>query len=238
MNNNLIRVTSQSIEIALRDEAMAIKEAALEKAALIGKVENKDQQDRAVQAQYALKEVDSSIEKARKAAVQPFLDAQRKVNTMAKEFCHETGMELMRLSKLIGNYQALELKRIRAEENARREALLEAERKREAEIAAAKTHEQVEAVQAKFEKAQQAIAPPPEPTRTEGQIVREEIVIDEIDVWKLAKNRPDLVDITPRKRELKEQLGLGITVPGVKWHKEVRASVRLAPAKNGKIIEV
>lgn len=63
---------------------------------------------------------------------------------------------------------------------------------------------------------------PPPPTRLAGLRQREVWVFDVTDPLALATQRPDLVTITPKTREITAALERGETVPGIRARKEAR----------------
>lgn len=63
---------------------------------------------------------------------------------------------------------------------------------------------------------------PPPPPRLAGLRQREVWVFDVIDAMALATQRPDLVTITPKTREITAALDKGETVPGIRARKEAR----------------
>lgn len=107
-------------------------------------------------------------------------------------------------------------------------AALGAEVRRQQELAAATSHERMEAVQEKFNAESAAIPVVEAPARAKGQTFTEDLIIDAINEWELLKARPDLVrkiefDLVTLKKELSE----GKIVRGVKFHKEPKAGVRV-----------
>jgi hypothetical protein len=112
-------------KIEFTGQALALKSDALEKSALIGKVENADEQNAAVEAQRDLTTIRRDVEKARVAAKAPVIAFGRHIDECAKQFDKELADEEMRLATLVGSYQQLLAAKAKAEEQARR---LEAER--------------------------------------------------------------------------------------------------------------
>lgn len=217
--------------IAFTSDAEAMKEAALSSSALVSRVKDKLDQDIAVAAQANLQAVLSAAEKAREAAKKPWLETGRKIDAVAKAFRVEIDVELVRVAKLVGDFQTLELAKIRAAEQALRDDLDRLERERQEALAKASTHEELEKVQE--EHAQRVLThaasiPPPEQSRATGQVVREDWVIEVVNPLALAMNHPQCVKIEPRLSEIKLLLDQGIQVAGVKASKQVTSSVRSA----------
>lgn len=239
MSEALIRLDTAQLTINFKPAAIALKASALATAAMIARVSTPEENAEAVNAQVELKRVESLFEKARVEVTKPLLDAQRSFKATVDKERDELLSELTRISTLVGNYQALQLAKQRAAEAAQRAELEAAERKRQEELAKAKTIEEHAATQEKFNRVAAAIteqpaAPPP--VRATGQVVKPEWVIDGINDWTLIKARPDLVrkiewDRVAIKKEL--ELGHKDKLPGVTAHEEVKSTVRLgrvAPA--------
>jgi hypothetical protein len=125
------------LAVSFSQEALALKERALEVGALIGRVTDAMEQNAAVAAQTELQKILALAEKARKAVKAPIIDYGRKIDAAAEKFTDELKAEMLRISRLVADYQQLEAARVRAAEQARlaEAAKLEAER-RAAELAA------------------------------------------------------------------------------------------------------
>lgn len=134
--NDQALVTTEAPRFTLTITAAAEeqKSAALEKSALIGRVSNADEQELAVAAQAQLKIILSNAEHARKAAKEPVLDAGRQIDATVKSFVADLQAEELRIARLIADFQALELAKVRAAEAARRLEEERIERERQAEL--------------------------------------------------------------------------------------------------------
>ncbi len=210
------------------DAAVALRDRALEQAALIGKVANADDQRDAVAAQASIKEVLRAIEAAREEAKKPVLEFGRMIDAKAKEFSKELKAEELRLARLIGDFQQLEQARIRAAQQAENERLAELERQRARELAEAKSHEEIDAIQEKY--SQLALSSPaPAPARVEGQQVTQDWEIEVVDIWTLARAHPACVKIEPRLSEIKNLLKAGVKVAGVRATPVIKSTVRVKP---------
>lgn len=207
-------------------EADAMKTSALELAALIGKVKDAYDQEAAVNAQKEIKRVLKLAEDSRKAIKEPVLDYGRRIDDTAKAFIAELRTEEMRIAKLIGDFQALELAKQRAAEAAQRRELEEIERRKQAELSKAESHEQLETIQARYSE-EAAAVPSRTPVKAASQIVKEEWEIEITDAWLLARAHPACVDIQPRIREIKALLDAGVKVAGICAKKVVKSTVRL-----------
>lgn len=129
----LIARDDSRLQIAFTAAANELKEHALETAGLIGRVTNPTENERAVAAQTELNNLVKLVEKARKEAKDPVLTFGRQIDEAAKQFVEEAHDELLRVSRLLGDFATLEQAKVRAAEAARRleEEKLEAARKAE-----------------------------------------------------------------------------------------------------------
>jgi hypothetical protein len=191
------------------------------------------------------------------AAVKEFDDAER------RRVAEEERLQRLELDRIEREKQA-ELKRI-ADEQARidreakeaqeaaaraaREATNEKERaaaaakvanaeasRKAAEQSATANAEKVRQVEDTAAAAAYVEGRPIQITRVEGQVSRNVWNITFVDVFELARHRPDLVNITPRTAEIKAALAAGQTIRGVKAELETKPDVRVGKDKS--LIEV
>ncbi len=237
--NELIQRNDSALSVQFTAEAAAQKNTALELSGVIGKVTTPEENAAAVGAQMELQKMHNLIEKARKAAKEPVLEYGRKIDVAARDFAAEVDEELLRLSQLIGDFQALEQARLRAAEQARRDELLRIEQEKAAAIAMAQSHEQVEAIVEHFgnKAALEAAGPAPQAARAEGQVVKTDWEITVTNPYELAKFHPGCVNITPRLSEIKQMLNDGVTLKGVTARKITKAGVRVTTGTQA-LIEV
>ena len=111
------------------------KEAALEQAALIGKVSSRDTKIVAVRAQQALKKVISDLEKARKFWKDPLIVRGRELDTMIEKEKLEPEKELARVTQEVSAFDLAERRRVEEEERLQREQVARIQRERDAELA-------------------------------------------------------------------------------------------------------
>jgi hypothetical protein len=109
------------------DEALAIE-------ALLGKVTNADENQRAVDAQARQKAVLKKIEAARKAIKEPFLEMCRAIDSKAVELSEELEKECGRLNSLTVPWGIQERRRLQEEAEAQQRELQRIEAERQAEI--------------------------------------------------------------------------------------------------------
>ncbi len=134
MSEALITRDDASLSVTFTEKATALKTSALEKAGVVGRVSNADEQQKAVEAQQEIAGVISLVEKARVACKAPILDYGRKIDDSAKKFVEEVKEEQLRLARLVGDFQALEQAKAQAAERARRLEEERIEREKQAAI--------------------------------------------------------------------------------------------------------
>lgn len=234
MTPTLITRDDSARLVSFNAAAKEMRTRAMMLAVEIEAVTDPESQAKAVEAQQALTDFAKAIEDCRKVVKQPVLDYARAIDNAAKEFVANPMAEQMRIARMVGNYQGLELAKQRAAEAARNEELTRLEREKHAELAKANTFEQREVVHERFQQqveASQAATKIAIAPRVEGQIVKEEWEFDVTDKRLLAQMHPHLVNIEPRRSEIKEELKLGHKINGVEGRKVIVAGVRASKAK-------
>jgi DNA repair exonuclease SbcCD ATPase subunit len=160
VSTELVLFAPQGTTIAFIPEAQALKEAALERGALVGYVNDEATNAEATEALKALKKVLNAVEATRKRVKEPVLDMARLIDSTAKEFAAELNEEFARIQRACADYQTAQLERVReqerrrAEEAARierekQEALQKIEAEKQAAEAAARTKAEAELAAAK-----------------------------------------------------------------------------------------
>lgn len=129
----LITLDMKQLSAAVTEQAIALRDNALEVSALIGKVDDAASNANAAAAQAELTKVIRMAETARKAAKEPVLELGKAIDGAMKQFVAGLEAEQWRVSKLIGDFHQLEeAKRKAAAEAARLEAeRIERERRAE-----------------------------------------------------------------------------------------------------------
>lgn len=230
----LISRDDRTLAITFTSTAEQLRTEALEFAALIGRVSDPIENQKAVEAQIALKGQINLVEDARVACKGPVLDFGRKIDNAVKEYKAPMEAELIRVSRLVGDYQQLQIAKAKAEEAARVQAQNEIDRRAQEQIAKATSHEEIEKIQER--RCEEAAAlPVVAQVRAKGQVVSEEIDYEVTDIWLLARSHPTCVTVTDRRSEVKSLLKAGVVVAGVRVRKEIKAGVRV-PA--GAIVNV
>lgn len=137
-----------------------------------------------------------------------------------------------------------ELERLAAEREAQRQRdeaarqareAANAEQRAAAQAAAAAAQAEADRIAAERQKAElaarveaaQAMTPVAAPQRVAGQVVQDVWTFDVMDVMALAKARPDLVTITPKRADILALIRAGAReIPGLAIRKEVKVGVR------------
>lgn len=228
MNDDaMILRNDAGLSASFTPQALALKNAALESAALIGKVTNGTEQEQAVAAQTELAQLLKLAEEARKAAKEPVLTFGKRIDDSAKVFCDELKTEQWRLSRLCGDYQQLEQAKARAAQRAEDERLAALEREKQAAMAKAETHEELEKTQAVYQERIAAEAPPMVAIpKAAGQRVENVIQYEVFDLDALYKSNPACVKMEPKAVEIKALLKAGLKPPGVRSWTETKSTIR------------
>ena len=122
------------LSVSFSEQAIALKNRALEIGALVGKVTGAMEQNKAVEAQTELQKILSMAEKARKACKAPIIEYGRKIDAAAEGFIQELKDEMLRITALVSDFQALEQAKAQAAERARRLEAEKIEQERLAEL--------------------------------------------------------------------------------------------------------
>lgn len=112
----------------------AIKSAALEQAALIGKVCDRDSKIVAVRAMQELKRVINLMERTRKELAEPLLNAKRQLDAVAAKESRDLQEEYDRIAQANAEFDELERQRVLEEERKQQEELRKIEEAKQAEI--------------------------------------------------------------------------------------------------------
>lgn len=223
-----LTITGDGYAIAIAPECLARRADLLAASAHVVAVNDDGGAEQAREAMKALKAFENAAEKSRETVKAPVLEVGRRIDTAAKTLLESVRAEGVRLSNLVKGYAAICDKRRREVEDAARQAAFEAERKRKAEAAAAEaerlaaerlaqraTSKTIEAARAAETAAAEARAAAEaaelEQSRAGFLAMRTNVApagtkpikdFEIVDVRDLAAKHPDLVVITPRRREI------------------------------------
>lgn len=234
--------------VTIQKTATEAKAMALEQSRAISEVKNDLEAQLASETLRDLKSLINSCESARTEVKAPVLDLGKRIDAAAKEYSQDLQSELSRVSRLVSGYQAekhraaeearrkqqeelarIERERLEAEEKARREA--------EAAIAVAASPKAVAAAEVAAESAiieatfraeekLAAVVPVEQPQKLEGVSVRKVWLFEVNDIRSLYAARPDLVELSPKNRDIKAALEAGAKLPGIKAWQENSARIR------------
>ncbi len=237
-STELMVLDRSEFSVCVTPKAEVLKVKALEQSYKIEKVENASDQQLAVDAQLELDSLLRLTEKARKQIKQPVIDLGRKIDSQAESFTSKLSSERDRVSKLLGDFQALELARVRAAEAARILESESIERKRQEEVSRASTFDEIESIHERFnaQSAELSSKPVPVTSKADGQVVKNDWDVVVTDPYKLARYHPQCVTITAKVGEIKQLLQQGITVNGVMATPIVKSGTRAVGSH--KLIEV
>ncbi len=167
-------------------------------------------------------------EKSRKLAKEPHLEKGKAIDKAAAQFVDIVDKELMRLSKMAGDYATHEAMKARAAEQARNQRLTELEQARAKELMLTTNHDEADAVIEQFNRMAEAVPEVAEPVRAAGQRVIQDWDITVTDIWALARAHPGCVKIEPLIGQVKALLNSGMAkVAGVKAERIIKSDVRL-----------
>ncbi len=225
-------LSGSGYEIEIAPDAIERRAELITAATTIAQVTNEDESHQASFHLRKLAALRIEVEKARKAVKEPVLAVGKRIDTAAKEFLAQVDLEEGRLRKLIGAH-ATEQARIRADkEAAERRAAEEARRAREeAEAAAAaaantrKLSDIAAAREAERELKAARLARMVAADETNDARVADNVRFawdyTVVDIHALAKARPELVRIEPRRAELiaaiKEAAESGASMTAGAW---------------------
>lgn len=118
----LMILDKQNLSATFTDAAQALKDDALSTAALVGRVASAADNQIAADAQLKLANLRRTITKCHKEAKEPFLRACQQIDGQKNEYLEEILAEEIRITKLSGDWHALQdAKRLAAEQAARME---------------------------------------------------------------------------------------------------------------------
>lgn len=228
---NAIVRHDESLSVSITMEAEEEKRRLLDECFLVCSVESDDEMNVAYNYQREIQTLLKQVEDSRKEIKKPIIEYGRKIETAASSFSTELKEEKLRIARLIGDYESAQEAKRKAAEAARRKELQEEERKRQEALAKAETHEERDDINNDFDAKAEAKAI--ERVETAAPVkkrpkVREDWVIDNIDLPSLYMSHPGLVELKPRLSEIKRVLATGATIPAVKAHIEKKTVARAA----------
>jgi len=134
IDQSIILVDEASKLVRFSENAVALRDAALEKSALIGAVKTSAMNEAAAECLREIEPIIRATEKARKAVKEPFLEACRQIDKSAAQFVEELQAEQLRLRTATGNFAQEQLEIARKAERERQAELDRLERERQTEL--------------------------------------------------------------------------------------------------------
>ncbi len=222
----LITIDRSTLTVGFTKDVQTQKLAALMAAGDIEEVKDAEQQSKAVAVQQTLAEFRRMVEEQRKTLKAPFTAFGKSFDESVAKFVEKIIAEEERIASLNGEFQQLEIAKQKAAEATRLKELAENERLCQERLAKATSLDEHQAI--REEHAQVAAQAPPLPPRPveKGQVVKREIEFVVDDARALYLSFPNLVNLEPKRREIKEALQEGIKLPGVKWNMVVKSQTR------------
>lgn len=127
-------IDNAALQASVVPKAVEMKEAALATSALVGRVSNAKEQEIAVAAQAELDTLIRLAEKSRKAIKSPVIALGKEIDGKHEDYIAPVIEDRTRVTRLIADFQELELAKVRAAEAAARLEAEKIERERQAEI--------------------------------------------------------------------------------------------------------
>jgi hypothetical protein len=137
MNQSLQLITAPPMptqKFSVRSEALQMRDNALEQAALIGKVENAEQNNSCVSARKSIKSLLSLFESERKTLKEPILEAGRQLDRVIATECEDLKREDGRLENLEKEFIRAEQRRVAEEQELQRRELARIEAEKQAAL--------------------------------------------------------------------------------------------------------
>ena len=204
-----------------------LRDEALEASALIARVASPVENEQAVEAQRKLASYLKLIEDSRVAVKAPLLELTRKIDALAKELTADAKHEMDRLSRIVGDYQALLESKARAAEAAKVAELNDIERERQEALAAASSLEEQDRIHQEFCDRVALLSPAHTTHKAEGQTVRTSWHVTVTNMHMLYLAHPGCVKMEARLTEIKALLDAGVKVAGVNAQRVTKAGVRV-----------
>jgi hypothetical protein len=209
------------------DWLRGVEADALTVAGLIQAVTNASEQQDAVAAQASLARYIRAVKTAEDAAKAPLNALRGKILALSKELQAGVDSEGKRIGTLVSEFQIAEQNRAAAARRLQDQQAHALELERDKKLLEATTLAEMDAIRDDANAALSAMAPPVEPVKVPGQVVREDWTVTVTDIWLLARAMPSCIKIEPRLSEIKSLLNAGVKVPGVLAEKVTKSSVRL-----------
>jgi hypothetical protein len=213
-------------EIEIIAEAFELKANAIRESEQITSVEDGFEASQAADVMATLKQLEKGITDAHKEAKAPVLRIARHIDGLKRDYMSDIESERLRLSRMLGTYQAAEREKQRkAEEEARRKEreAIEAEKQNQLEALISNDEQALKASDEAIErvKRESAAEIASQHSAVKGVRVRTSVKFKIEDVALLLKHRPDL--FSPDEIKIRAALKITQSISGLKVWEEKTA---------------
>jgi len=200
-------------EVTITEQALMARKDAIELSQSIVSVESIKERDDAIAALSLVKGLLKSLEATRTEVKRPVIDAGNAIDKAAKSYADALKIEQVRVEKLTNAYQ-LKCNQAAAE-------LRDAELK---EIAQQNQGADIDTLRANAERQIELC----QKVTVEGAMTKEYFEYDILPggLMELAQQRPDLVSLEPRRREILAAISNGALIPGLRVYKTVKVMAK------------
>lgn len=226
MSNLITLPDIYETEIEIIAEAFEMKANAIRESEQITSVEDGFEASQAADVMATLKQLEKGITDAHKDAKAPVLRIGRHIDGLKKDYLCEIESERLRLSRMLGTYQAAEREKQRkAEEEARRKEreAIEAEKQKQLDAMVSNDEQALKASDEAIERVRRESAAEiaSQHSAVKGVRVRTSIKFEIQDVALLLKHRPDL--FSPDESKIRAALKITQSISGLKVWEEKTA---------------
>jgi hypothetical protein len=215
---------------ALATEAVKVWEfKVLDEASAVTSCNSAAEQAIAVRAQTSLAQYVKAVDNAGEAIKKPLNEIRSKVIALNKELVAAADQQGQRIGSLIADFQICEQNRVAALRRLQDQQATILEQEQDKRLAEANSVAEQDQIRDEFRAELAAQAPPVEPIRAPGQVVKQQWSVEVTDIHTLYRCHPNCCSLKPLLNEIKFLLDQGISVKGVRAEKVTVASVRLAP---------
>ncbi|AKA60286.1 hypothetical protein P8625_35 [Verrucomicrobia phage P8625] len=226
MSNLITLPDIYETEIEIIAEAFELKANAIRESEQITSVEDGFEASQAADVMATLKQLEKGITDAHKESKAPVLRIARHIDGLKRDYLSDIESERLRLSRMLGTYQAAEREKQRkAEEEARRKEreAIEAEKQKQLDAMVSNDEQALKASDEAIERVRRESAAEiaSQHSAVKGVRVRTSIKFEIEDVATLQKHRPDL--FSPDESKIRAALKITQSISGLKVWEEKTA---------------
>lgn len=226
MSNLITLPDIYETEIEIIAEAFELKANAIRESEQITSVEDGFEASQAADVMATLKQLEKGITDAHKEAKAPVLRIARHIDGLKRDYLSDIESERLRLSRMLGTYQAAEREKQRkAEEESRRKEreAIEAEKQNQLDAMVSNDEQALKASDEAIERVRRESAAEiaSQHSAVKGVRVRTSIKFEIEDVTTLQKHRPDL--FSPDESKIRAALKITQSISGLKVWEEKTA---------------